>query len=327
MSTIYSSSTQLRCDESALERFLALPRDTPSVKRLQKYASSGDAESGAEQLRCIFLTLDKRSQNALRSLAYERMILEAKMESVLERLEDNELAWGMEDGDEDMGVHGTAALQRLQTAVDDSTYNLNHLVGKEMAKRVLKAIWAEDMQQFLKLTVLTEEEARALHASNWEEATYSEQVFSDSVSCAPSIRSGVRGGIFSPSRTGSVAERGAKQPAEAAERAARLWRRRLWKLTIPVRIDAKLRWATSHDDCDRNGNRSLVNELNRRDPEEAVSYYQKRALQYGPSRERRGSTGTAGRLQQLLSVEQSAKNSSALEYQLEKELYGENILR
>jgi hypothetical protein len=64
------------------------------------------------------------------------------------------------------------------------------------------------------------------------------------------------------------------------------------QLTIPVRIDAKLRFATAHDDYDRKGQRSLINDLNKRSEEDNLSYYQKSTLQYG--RERRGSTSIAG---------------------------------
>ena len=73
-------------------------------------------------------------------------------------------------------------------------------------------------------------------------------------------------------RGGSISTRGAANLFQAQERAARLWRRRLWKITIPVRIDAKLRFATAHDDYDNHGRRSLVNDLNRRRPEDTWSY-------------------------------------------------------
>jgi hypothetical protein len=106
---------------------------------------------------------------------------------------------------------------------------------------------------------MSEDEARDLSASNHEELVARERVL------AGELEEGAKAG-------GSIAIRGARNEQEARERAARLWRRRLWKITIPVRIDAKLRWATAHDDVDHKGNRSLVNELNRKDPEEAFSY-------------------------------------------------------
>lgn len=322
MSTIFSSSTQFRCSEADLEHFLALPRNTPSVTHLLRKAAGYNAESksGGDILRGVLTRLDKRRQHAVRTLAYERMVLEAKMSSVLERIE----SWGEGDVQDMAGESGVDVLQRLQTAAEDSDYNLKHCVGAATAREVLSAVWAEDMQQFLRLSVMSEDEARALQASTWDEAGVGEGGgLGDSASCAGrSVRSSrtAGGGMKSPSAT-----RGTRGDSEASERAARLWRRRLFKITIPVRIDAKLHWGTAHDDYDRNGRRSLVNDLNRRNTEDGLSYYQKQSLKYGPSRERRGSTGTAGRLQALLASSAATQSTDDLEAQLEAELYGEGV--
>ena len=48
----------------------------------------------------------------------------------------------------------------------------------------------------------------------------------------------------------------------------------------------------THDSPNARGGRDLHNELNARDPEEGLSYYQKQTLRYG--RARRGSTSIAG---------------------------------
>ena len=118
MSTIFSSSTQFRCSEADLEHFLALPRNTPSVTHLLRQAAGYNAESksGADILRGVLTRLDKRRQHAVRTLAYERMVLEAKMSSVLERIE----SWGEGDVQDMAGESGVDVLQRLQTAVEDS---------------------------------------------------------------------------------------------------------------------------------------------------------------------------------------------------------------
>jgi hypothetical protein len=130
-------------------------------------------------------------------------------------------------------------------------------VGAKLAGAILQAVWAPDMQESLRLSVMSEEESRDKLASTHDE-------YVAAMALAESGGERVPGG--------SVATRGAANLYEAQERAARLWRRRLWKITIPVRIDAKLRWATAHDDYDNRGNRSIANDLNRRNPEEHYSY-------------------------------------------------------
>jgi hypothetical protein len=261
-----------------LETFLHKPRNTQSARainakratqvqstlaasRLQSPSggSLAPAPTGAEQLGAVLLGLHSQKQDAVRILAYHRLVLEAKMAAMLHRMEEGGLEWGAEDGDMDMGVGESDALQRLKTAVDDNQEELVRAVGRDVTRAILRAIWAPDMQDALKLSVMSEDEARDLSASNHEELVARERVL------AGELEEGAKAG-------GSIAIRGARNEQEARERAARLWRRRLWKITIPVRIDAKLRWATAHDDVDHKGNRSLVNELNRKDPEEAFSY-------------------------------------------------------
>lgn len=276
MSTIFTSSTQLRCSEAQVETFLARPRNTLSARSMnakqaaavattlaasQQLAPSGEAlapaPSGAEQLRAIFCGLDLKKQDQVRLLAYQRIVLEAKMAAMLERLEGRH-AWGTEEGDLDMGSGGSEALSRLQRAVDDSQGELVRAVGARVTRDVLRAIWAPDMQEALKLSIMSEEESREKLASTHDEYVALQAAQEQGVEA-------LRGG-------GSVATRGAANLFQAQERAARLWRRRLWKITIPVRIDAKLRWATAHDDYDNRGRRSLVNDLNRRRPEDHMSY-------------------------------------------------------
>ena len=71
---------------------------------------------------------------------------------------------------------------------------------------------------------------------------------------------------------------------------ARVFRRRLESRRV-TRVDAPYRHA-SHESPNVRGARDLHNDLNARDPEEGLSYYQKQQLRYG--RARRGSTGVAG---------------------------------
>jgi hypothetical protein len=276
MSTIFTSSTQLRCSEAQVETFLARPRNTLSARSMnakvaaavattlaasQALAPGGEAlapaPSGAEQLRAIFCGLDLKKQDQVRLLAYQRIVLEAKMAAMLERLEGRH-AWGSEEGDLDMGSGGSEALTRLQRAVEDNQGELVRAVGAAVTRGVLRAVWAPDMQEALKLSVMSEEESREKLASTHDEYMALQAAQEQGVEA-------LRGG-------GSVATRGAANLFQAQERAARLWRRRLWKITIPVRIDAKLRWATAHDDYDNHGRRSLVNDLNRRRPEDHMSY-------------------------------------------------------
>ena len=275
MSTIFSCSTQLRCSESQVETFLARPRNTPSALAMnsrmaaqvaselaasQLLASDGTplatAPSGAEQLRAIFCGLETLRQDQVRLLAYQRIVLEAKMAAMLERLEGKS-EWGAEEGDLDMGTGGSEALQRLQRAVVDNQAELLRAVGLPTTKAILRAIWAPDMQEALKLSIMSEEESRDKLASTHDE-------YLAVTALQESGMENLRGG--------SISTRGASNLYQAQERAARLWRRRLWKITIPVRIDAKLRWATAHDDYDHKGNRSLANHLNRHNPDNNLSY-------------------------------------------------------
>ena len=275
MSTIFTSGTQLLCPEWQVESFLAKPRNTQSARsmnerRAQAVATtlaaseatlpSGEAlcsaPTGAEQLRAIFCGLSLQKQDQLRLLAYHRIVLEAKMAAMLQRLE-GEHEWGAEEGDLDMGTGGNDALHRLQRAVEDNQTELVRAVGVNTTKAVLRAVWAPDMQDALKLSIMSEEESRELLASTHDE-------YVAVTALAERGMEALRGG--------SISTRGATNLLQAQERAARLWRRRLWKITIPVRIDAKLRFATAHDDYDNRGRRSLVNDLNRRNPDAALSY-------------------------------------------------------
>ena len=88
MSTIFTSSTQLACAEEKLEQFLAKPRHTLSARKFnERFASAvlsspragARAPSGAEQLRAVFCSLPQMTQHQVRQLAYERIVLEAKM--------------------------------------------------------------------------------------------------------------------------------------------------------------------------------------------------------------------------------------------------------
>ena len=82
----------------------------------------------------------------------------------------------------------------------------------------------------------------------------------------------------------------AAEPMKHGNDDPRVWRRRLETRKI-TRVDAPYRRVT-HDTPTHLGNRSLANELNSRNPEDGLSYYQKQTLRYG--RSRRGSTSIAG---------------------------------
>lgn len=77
------------------------------------------------------------------------------------------------------------------------------------------------------------------------------------------------------------------------EDAARVWRRKLESRHVqPLRGVRGESAAALHDDPTATGGRDLHNTLNRADPAELMSYYQKQQLKYG--RGRRGSTSVAG---------------------------------
>lgn len=269
--SVFTSGTQLAAPDVVLDNFLARPRNTASAASFNASAAANlPRTTGALQLRALFAGMPAKLQAGTRQLVYERMVLEAKVDAVLARLAEGEAVWGVEEGELALGARGLDVLQRLQVAVADSDHELARAVGKGRVRLVLEAINAPDMRDALRLSVVTEEEARELEGGGG------------------AVRVGSEG--HSTAGWTSLGEhRGA---LEARTRAARLWRRRLWKLTIPVRINAKLRFATGHDDVDHRGRRTLINDLNKHTAEENLSYYQRSTLQYG--RERRGSTSVAG---------------------------------
>jgi hypothetical protein len=277
--TVFTSATQLAAPEALLENFLARPRNTASAAAFNREAARNlPRTTGALQLRALFCRMPSKLQSAVRQLIYERMVLEAKVEAVLTRLAEGEAAWGAEEGELALGSRGVDVLHRLQVAVADNNNELTRAVGKGHVRPVLEALWAPDMREALRLSVVSEAEAMALEGGG-----------------GGGGGGGARAAEADDGRStaGWTLTGGARNASlDAKIRAARVWRRRLWKLTIPVRIDAKLRFATAHDDVDSKGHRSLINDLNRRTPEDGLSYYQKSKLAYG--RERRGSTCIAG---------------------------------
>jgi hypothetical protein len=276
MSTIFTSDTQLLASENVISSFLSRPRNTPSARngraRDVLAAAAGAAESpasGAARMRAIFSRLGALAQEPARQLAYERMVIEAKIAAVLDRVD------AAPEPDE---LGGTDMLERLVASSRDNDAEIKRCIGSALWRELLGAIASRDMVDALRLSVVSEEEAAALRASTMEEYYRS---------AAGGGGGGGSGGARSKALTREAA-------LYAEERAARLWRRRLWKLTIPNRASAALRWATAHDDVDRFGNKSLANALNRRDATSELSYYQTSALKYGRSARRRGSTGIAG---------------------------------
>lgn len=256
----------LAVSDSVLSNFLARPRNTPSARnaRAREAAVAVAADSpvsGAARMRAVFSRLGALDQEPARQLAYERMVIEAKIAAVLDRA-DAASEGGVPD-DDDGGVD---MLERLVQSARENDADLRRRLGATLAKEVLISVASRDMVDALRLSVMSEEEAQILAAENDAE--------------------------FFAASGGAGSDRDAARFAD--ERAARLWRRRLWKLTIPTRASAALRWATAHDDVDRFGGRTLVNQLNTHDAASELSYYQKSALKYGRSARRRGSTGIAG---------------------------------
>jgi hypothetical protein len=245
-STIFTSGTQLQASDAVVDSFLARPRNTPSARNARARDAAVAPATGAERMRAVFARLPALAQEPTRQRAYERMVIEAKVSALLERVEAGEAG----DGGEDM-------LASLLVAARDNDAELARFVGAAGAAEVLAAIAARDMRDALRLSVVGEEDAAAA-----------------ALAAAP-------GG-------------GGAAAAAAAERAERLWRRALNKMTIPVRINAALRFATAHDDPTRTGHRALSNELNVKDARDELSYYQAAALKYGRTARRRGSTGVAG---------------------------------
>lgn len=276
MSVYTSSSQQLGASEQVLDNFLARPRNTPSARNARAreaaavaIGSAADSNaSGASRMRAVFSRLGALEQEPARQLAYERMVIEAKIAATLDRTDTS--------ANDDEG--GMDMLERLVASARDNDAEIRRRVGTTLAKEILTAIASRDMVDALRLSVTSEEEAAALRANDIDD--------------------------FYAAAGGAATSREASRYAE--ERAARLWRRRLWKLTIPNRASAALRWATAHDDVDRFGARTITNQLNTHDAASELSYYQKSALKYGRSAGRRGSTGIAGSWQEVYDPSRTA---------------------
>ena len=260
--TQFTSSTQLAAPDALVDSFLARPRNTPSARnaRARDAAVGPTATTGAQRMRAVFSRLSAIQQEPARQLAYERMVIEAKIAAMLERIQETAGDGGGED-----------LLEDLITAARDNTAELSTNVGVAEAKEILGAVASSDMRDALRLSVVSEEEAAELRQAMFDEH-------------------------------GGTRERAAVDLL-AVEAAERLWRRRLAKITIPVRINAALRFATAHDDFTRTGDRSLINKLNKADPRDELSYYQTAALKYGRTARRRGSTGVAGAWEEVFRPE------------------------
>lgn len=208
--------TALAIDEETADGFARLPRNT---------LSAAPAHRSSRGLAAVLVSLNKQSQQAVRRLCFERMVVEARLKAEEERLRMVEQNL----------IREPEVMEQLRIALKDNEYNIRRLAG-DATQQILAALSDPAIQDNLQLAVPTEDDT-------------------------------------------------------ASETEARVWRRKLNAMPIPVRINAPYRYA-SHDSPTVRGDRSIANELSSRKVEDGLSYYQKQQLRYGKGR--RGSTSIAG---------------------------------
>lgn len=208
--------TALAIDDETADQFVRLPRNT---------LSAAPAHRASRGLQAILVSFDRKVQHAIRRLAFERMILDARLKAETERMRLTEQNLYREPD----------VVIKTRVALKDNDYNIRRLAG-DATPQILAALDDPSIQEALQLAVPTENDT-------------------------------------------------------LTEEEARIWRRKLISLPIPVRVDAPYRYA-SHDSPTVRGNKDLHNVLSSRTGEENLSYYQRSQLRYGKGR--RGSTSIAG---------------------------------
>lgn len=214
---------EISLDEEALSEFARLPRNTLSAIPAHRHARG---------LQAVLVSFDRKVQQAIRRLCFERISIEARLRAERERLAAIEQRL-MRDPD---------VLERLVVALKDNEYNIRRLAG-DATPHIIAALHDPVIQDGLQLAVPTEDDT-------------------------------------------------------ATETEARVWRRKLQSIPLPVRLTQPYRY-TTHDSPTNKGAKDLHNELSKRTGEEGLSYYQKQQLRYG--RGRRGSTSIAGAWEDVFS--------------------------
>ena len=254
-------------EPSKLDNLLRLPRRTPSVRSVLERAAGQQAPEGAEAvLQRLFARLalgaGALEGGVVRALVHERMAVLARVFAEQERLEAAAAA-GAEPDAEVLGYLKSAALANAK--------ELRRRIGAEAAADVFAVLRSDEVRAAYALAVPSEDAAMAEAVAEAEEAA---------------AEAGVEGG-------GSAAVAGS-----AAERAARIWRRKLAALASTftsaggaLTSHGSPRHLT-HDSRTHLGHRALHNDLNMRTAKDNMSYFQLAQLKYG--RGRRGSTSIAG---------------------------------
>jgi hypothetical protein len=208
--------TALAMEEEMADSFVRLPRST---------LSAAPAHRASRGLQAVLVSFDRKVQHAIRRIAFERMVLDARLKAETERMQSVEQNLYREPD----------VVERTRVAIRDNDYNLRRLAG-DAAPQVLAALDDPALQDALQLAVPTEDDT-------------------------------------------------------TNETEARVWRRKLVSMPMPVRVDQPYRYA-SHDSPTVKGSRDLHNVLASKTGEENFSYYQRQQLRYGKGR--RGSTSIAG---------------------------------
>jgi len=227
--------TALALDEETADQFVRLPRNT---------LSAAPAHRASRGLQAILVSFDRKVQHAIRRLAFERMILDARLKAETERMQLTEQNLYREPD----------VVTKTRIALKDNDYNIRRLAG-DATPQILAALEDPAIQEALQLAVPTEDDT-------------------------------------------------------LTEKEARVWRRKLISLPIPVRVDAPYRYA-SHDSPTVRGNKDLHNVLSSRTGEENLSYYQRSQLRYGKGR--RGSTSIAGAWEEVWNNPQGNNNNSYID--------------
>jgi hypothetical protein len=264
----------------------SLPRSTPSAAKLN---GAGGVHN---PLQILLARLPRMQQHAIRLLALERAEILSRMLAHAERAQagwadsaasasgfpNSSLSAVVLSTSSSHSVAGSVAAARaagastlhrdpdtlltLQTALRDNAKEIKYRVGPDVAREVLAALRHPSVQEALAQQLGTEEEAADHEVAD------------------------------------AAAERGQRDPARAAQR---VWRRRLAKLSHPVKLTSQYAYAT-HDSPDVRGNKTLTNALNKHNFEDLLSNFQRQQLTHG--RGRRGSTAVAGAWEGLFAPQQ-----------------------
>ena len=253
-------------DASKLDQLLRLPRRTPSVRSaLERTASATTAAGSGGELDAdavlqrlfarLALSCGALEGGVVRALVHERMAVLARVHAETGRLEAAAAAGATPGAGADAEL-----LVYLRAAAAANARELRRRIGAPAAEEVFAALRTPEVRAAFALAVPSEEAAMA-EAEAELEAEADER--------------------------GGTTEGGGGGAGSAAERAARIWRRKLAALASTfksaggaITSHGSPRHLT-HDSRTHTGHRALHNDLNKKSEKDHMSYFQLAQHKYG----------------------------------------------